>query len=331
MNAEYLPVIFAGLMALSILIYAILDGFDLGVGILIPLDDRARADNMIASIGPFWDANETWLVLAVGLLLIAFPSAHSLILHELYLPVFIMLFGLILRGVAFDFRAKAAVQWQDLWNRLFKVGSLLTASSQGFMLGLYVMGFDRSVGAYLFALLSAICVTAAYTYIGGAWLVMKSEGQLQIDAARWTRRAGLLTGIGIVAVSILNPLLSSAIAERWFGGINALLLLPIPVVCTVLFVMVDRYLAFMPHHRDFGCWLPFAGVATIFFFTFHGLAFSYYPYVVPETLTLWQAASSAASLQFMFYGVVTVVPAIVFYTAFSYRVFWGKTRDLSYI
>ena len=330
MSAETLAVIFAGLMALAILIYAILDGFDLGVGILLPLDHKDDSDHMIASIGPFWDANETWLVLAVGILLIAFPSAHGLILGELYLPVFVMLLGLILRGVAFDFRAKAAVSWQGRWNLCFKLGSVLTALAQGFMLGLFVMGFERSFTSYLFAVVSAVCVSAAYAYIGGAWLVMKSEGELQLRAAYWARRAGWFTAFGVFLVSVLNPVFSSYVADKWFGSFTTLMLLPIPVICIVLFAVVDRYLAHMPHSRDFGCWIPFAGTACIFFLCFQALAYSYFPYVVPGQLTIWQAASSPASLRFMLVGVVLVVPAILAYTAFSYRIFWGKARELTY-
>ena len=162
--AGWLPLVFALVMALSMLAYVILDGYDLGVGALLDSADTIEHKNtMIASIGPFWDANETWLVLGVGIMLIAFPSAHSLILFHLYLPATVMLIGLILRGVAFDFRAKAPEDHKNLWDTLFKVGSLLATLSQGFMLGRYVMGFEQSLAAYLFAGLSAVCVPAAYS------------------------------------------------------------------------------------------------------------------------------------------------------------------------
>lgn len=327
---EYLPGVFAFLMALAIVVYAILDGYDLGVGILLPMDDKARCDKMIASIGPFWDANETWLVLAVGILLIAFPAAHSVLLRELYLPIFIMLIGLILRGVAFDFRVKAAVQWQSLWNQCFKAGSIIAAASQGFMLGLFVMGFNSSVWSYAFASLSAFCVCAAYAYIGGAWLVLKTEGQLQKTAAQWTRKAGLIAGLGVLSVSLINPIVNNDVATRWFSGAETVLLLMIPLTCFTLFAVVDNYLRHVPHSKDFGCWIPFVSVALIFFLAFQGLAYSFFPYVVPGELTIWQAASSPKSLSFVFWGVLIVVPAIIFYTAFAYRVFWGKAEELSY-
>jgi cytochrome d ubiquinol oxidase subunit II len=176
---DSLPVIFAGLMALSIIVYAILDGYDLGVGILLPLQNNDQADQMVASIGPFWDANETWLVLAVGLLLIAFPSAHNAILKALYIPSAIMLVGLILRGVAFDFRAKVAQVNKHRWNQIFKLGSCVASASQGYMLGSFVMGFEESATAYIFSVLSALGVTCAYALIGSTWLILKTSDALQ--------------------------------------------------------------------------------------------------------------------------------------------------------
>jgi len=326
----WLPVIFIGLMGLAFFIYAILDGYDLGVGILLPKDSEAQRDTMIASIGPFWDANETWLVLGIGLLLIAFPAAHSMILFHLYLPVTIMLAGLILRGVAFDFRAKAPEDHKNLWDTIFKTGSLLATLSQGYMLGIYVMGFEQSLAAYLFASLSAICVTAGYSFIGAAWLVMKTEGELQLRAACWARKCGWLMALGIVAVSIVNPLINPAIFAKWFGSPLIVLLLVIPVFCAVLFFIVDRYLKGFPYPQDFGCWIPFAAAAMIFLLSFIGLAYSFFPYVVPNQLDIWQAASASESLMFILYGALIVLPTILVYTAISYKIFWGKATQLKY-
>lgn len=328
--SAYLPEIFLGLMGLAVLVYAILDGYDLGVGLLLPAHDRKWRDDMIASIGPFWDANETWLVLAIGLLLIAFPAAHSLVLRELYFPVAIMLIGLILRGVAFDFRAKALTHYQNLWDALFKLGSLLASASQGFGLGLYVMGFAHTPAAYGFALLSAVCVTAAYAYIGGAWLVLKTTGELQKYAAYKARRAGWLVMLGVGAISITNPLISPDVAARWLTMPNAILLAPIPVLCVILLLITDRYLRRVPHHDDFGCWIPFTAVASLFTLCLIGLAYSYFPYVVPGTLTAQQAASATESLQFIGWGVLVVFPVILGYTALSYWIFRGKSQDLHY-
>lgn len=326
----WLPVIFIGLMGLALFIYAILDGYDLGVGILLPKDSEAQRDTMIASIGPFWDANETWLVLGIGLLLIAFPLAHSMILFHLYLPVTVMLAGLILRGVAFDFRAKAPEDHKDLWDNIFKTGSLLATLAQGYMLGIYVMGFEQSLAAYAFASLSAICATAGYSFIGASWLVMKTEGELQVRAARWARQCSWLMALGIVAVSIVNPLINPTIFSKWFGSPLVVLLLVIPLFCAVLFLIVDRYLKHFPYANDVGCWIPFASAAMIFLLSFIGLAYSFFPYVVPNQLDIWQAASASESLMFILYGALIVLPTILIYTAISYKIFWGKATQLKY-
>jgi cytochrome d ubiquinol oxidase subunit II len=188
-NGQWLPLAFAGLMGLAMLIYAVLDGYDLGVGMLMKAATDEEKDVMIASIGPFWDANETWLVLGVGLLLVAFPLAHGIILSNLYLPVALMLIGLIMRGVAFDFRAKAKAGHKHAWNNAFFGGSLLTALAQGYMLGSYILGFEKSYNAFGFSMLVGICVAAGYCLIGSSWLIMKTEHELQRKAVHWARLA----------------------------------------------------------------------------------------------------------------------------------------------
>ena len=186
----WLPFVFAGLMGVSILIYVILDGFDLGVGVLFPFAEEDEKDRMIASIGPFWDANETWLVLAVGLLLVAFPSAHGAILTALYLPVAIMLIGLILRGVAFEFRAKAPAPHKRLWNNAFFVGSLMTSLSQGFMLGMYVMGLEWTWINFAFGMLTAVFLTVGYSFIGAPQNGAHVAGKSRRMGAGWHLGAG---------------------------------------------------------------------------------------------------------------------------------------------
>ncbi|WP_211227153.1 cytochrome d ubiquinol oxidase subunit II [Saccharospirillum impatiens] len=327
---DWLPEIFLVLMGLAVLIYAVLDGFDLGVGLLLPMDNEPQRSQMIASIGPFWDANETWLVLAVGILLIAFPEAHSLVLREMYLPAAFLLIGLILRGVSFDFRAKAITGHRRLWDYTFKAGSLISSMTLGYMLGRYVLAFQPGLVAQAFAVLSAVCVTAAFAYIGGAWLVMKAEGDLQIRAAYWSRRAGWVAAIGIAAISIMNPLVSADVAERWLSMPAVFLLIPIPLVCLLLVVLVDQYLKQVPTRNDVGCWFPFVAVALLFVLSFLGLAYSFFPYVVPGQLTAAESASATASLQFIGVGVAIVLPLILAYTAFAYRVFWGKSTELKY-
>ncbi|HJU50205.1 MAG TPA: cytochrome d ubiquinol oxidase subunit II, partial [Pseudogulbenkiania sp.] len=302
MNAElWLPVVFAGLMAISLLAYVILDGYDLGVGILLPLGSEAERDTMIASIGPFWDANETWLVLGVGLLLVAFPLAHGIILGELYLPVALMLLGLILRGVAFDFRVKARDPHQPWWNAAFAAGSLLAALSQGVMLGRYLTGFAPGAAAWGFALLAGVGLAAAYALLGAGWLIMKTQGALQARAIGWARRALYGTGLAVLAVSIATPLASAHIAAKWFVLPDFLLLLPLPLGSLALFVLLALSLPRLARRQAAGndtlCWLPFAATAGIVLLSFWGLAYSVFPDIVIGRLTIWQAASSPEALR----------------------------------
>lgn len=326
----YLPVVFILLMGFSMLVYAALDGYDLGVGLLMPFASIEDRDIMIASIGPFWDANETWLVLGVGILLVAFPKAHGIILSGLYLPVAVMLTGLILRGVAFDFRAKAQVSHKNLWDRLFIIGSYLAALSQGYMLGRYIVGLEDTPLAIIFACVSALCITAAYTLIGACWLIMKTSTQLQIFAIGWARKALPLTAIGLISVSVINPFVSDRIFDKWLQWPATVLLVPLPALCAYLLYRLHVTLQKLPTHDDSGCWQPFVTTLGVFTLSFIGLAYSFYPYVVPDQLTVWEAASATESLSVIFKGVVVVVPAILAYTIFSYRVFRGKAQRLTY-
>lgn len=329
---EWLPVAFVIILGAAVLFYAILDGFDLGVGILVPLEEQREAerDVMISSIGPFWDANETWLVLIVGVLFIAFPIAHSMILQALYIPTFFMLLGLILRGVAFDFRAKTMVRRKLLWDRLFKGGSIMATLALGYMLGMYVMGFETNLPSYIFGLFSAAGVTAAFSYIGAAWLVLKTEGELQQKAARWGRVSGWLTAGGILLVSLVNVLIDPAIFDRWWGFPETILLLPVPIATMALIAYTDRYFANVPHADDRGSWKPLVSVMLVFILAFFGIAYSYFPYVVPNQLTVWEAAAAPEPLIFILVGVAIVLPAILGYTIYSYYVFRGKTTELHY-
>ena len=326
----WLPVIFAGLMALAMLIYVVLDGYDLGVGVLLSGAEDNEKDMMIASIGPFWDANETWLVLGIGILLIAFPVAHGIILSSLYLPVAVMLVGLILRGVAFDFRVKAREPHKPLWNRAFFTGSLLASLAQGFMLGHYIAGFEETLAAYAFSMLIGVSVVAGYGLLGATWLIMKSEDELQKKAVRWAQRALWLTAAGIAAVSIATPLVSTRVFDKWFSFPQFLFLSQIPAISIALILTCHFRLRKLAKKIDSRQWLPFALAVSIFLLAFAGLAYSLFPYLIIDELTIWDAASATNSLLFVLWGVVITLPAILGYTVFAYRVFWGKTRELTY-
>lgn len=328
---HWLPIVFIGLTGLSILIYTVLDGYDLGVGILLLNVNDAERDQMISSIGPFWDANETWLVLAVGLLLVAFPTAHGIVLTSLYIPVALLLVGLILRGVSFEFRVKAQLRQKTFWDAMFFAGSMLASLTQGYMLGRYITGFDPSLPAIIFAGISAVCVMAAYLLIGACWLIMKTDGELQVRAVRWAKFGLLLTAAGMLLVSLVNPWVSERIFERWFSFPQLLYLAPLPLVSVWMLILIHRQLKSLPHPEDHDCSKPFFATVVLFVTAFAGLAYSFYPYVVPEQLTIWDAASASGSLTIILWGVVFVLPTIVAYTAFSYRVFRGKARPLQYL
>jgi cytochrome bd ubiquinol oxidase subunit II len=325
-----LPLISAGLMGLAILVYVVLDGFDLGIGILFSAADDHEKDVMIAAIGPFWDANETWLVLAVGLLLVAFPAAHGVILTALYIPVALLLLGLILRGVAFDFRAKVPTRHKTRWNRLFLAGSLIASLAQGYMLGVYVLGLDFSAGATAFGGLVALCLAAAYAAMGAAWLIYKTEGELQKKAVRWLRATLVLTALGMAAVSLATPFASPRIFDKWFVFPEMIYLAPLPILSAVLFASLWWQTFHLPRPDDRHSLMPFLTLALIFVLGFAGLAWSFYPFVVPDRLTIWQAASAPESLAVILIGTAFVLPIIIFASVYVYRVFGGKSSELSY-
>lgn len=324
-----LPVIFMALMGLSMLVYVVSDGYDLGVGMLMHRASPEEKDVLIASIGPFWDANETWLVLGIGILLVAFPKAHGLVLGELYLPVTLMLIGLILRGVAFDFRVKAKATQKATWDRLFFAGSMLASVSQGWMLGRYVSGFGEGWNYPLFAAAIALALPMAYVLLGACWLVMKTEGELQQRAARWARIAWAPMVGGLILISMATPWISATVRERWFTLPEVIALVAIPLTTAALLLAV-RVLLTKRLVLASVSWLPFVLLIGVFVLGFLGLAYSIYPYVVIDRLTLWQAASSPAALKVILIGVCISVPAIAAYTVFSYRVFRGKTGELKY-
>ncbi len=330
----WLPLAFLLVMGLAMLAYVVLDGYDLGVGILLRRADDAQKDIMIAAIGPFWDANETWLVLGVGVLLVAFPAAHGVILGALYLPVAIMLLGLTLRGVAFDFRVKARDQHKPWWNRTFYAGSLIASLAQGYMLGLLVIGFEVGIWQSVFALFIGACLIAGNALLGAGWLIIKSEGPLQLRAVAWARGALWLTALGVAAVSIATPWLSPRIFDKWFSLPYLVLLMPIPLATALLFFIVDRSLRRLPTRlaqgNEYGAWVPFAGTIGIYCLAFYGLAYSLFPYLVIDQLTIWDAAASAESLMIIFVGAIVVLPMIIGYTAFAYRIFRGKATSLEY-
>lgn len=322
-----LPMIWAGLLALAIFIYVILDGFDLGIGIVFPFldndDDRALAMNTVA---PVWDGNETWLVLGGGGLFAAFPLAYAVVMPALYAPFIIMILALVFRGVAFEYR------WRDkahekIWDRSFHFGSITATFMQGIVLGAFVQGIEVDGRAYgggwwdwltPFTVMCGIALTVGYALLGATWLVMKTEGGLRQRAYWLARRAGVATLLFVGVVSLWTPLLSPEIAERWFTFPQLLFVLPVPTLTAILAGVLGWSLL---TEKDM---IPFPSVIGLFGLCFAGLGIGITPYIVPRAITIHEAAAPDSSLAFMLVGAVILLPLILGYTAYSYWVFRGK-------
>ncbi len=326
----YLPVIWSLLLAVAIAMYVVLDGFDLGMGILFPFAaSETEKDQMMSSVAPFWDGNETWLILGGGGLLVAFPLAYSIVMPALYLPVIFMLLALVFRGVAFEFRHVADTS-RFLWNIAFAGGSTLAAFFQGVLLGGFVQGIKVENNAFAggpldwltpFALLCGVGVVAGYALIGCVWLVMKTDGAA---AARARARAKLLLPAVLVfmgIVSLWTPIAFPRIAERWFTTPNLFYLAPVPLLTLVLAYAVWRWLE--KGHDN----LPFFGVIGLFLLGYLGIGVSIFPYLVPPSLTVWETAAAPASQVFMLIGTIFMLPVILGYIAFVYWLFRGKVRE----
>jgi cytochrome d ubiquinol oxidase subunit II len=328
MNLDLVP-IWTVILALSVFMYVLLDGFDLGLGVLFPFapDDKAR-DTMMASIAPVWDGNETWLVMGGIGMLTAFPVAFAIIFPALYFPVLVMLLGLLFRGVAFEFRANAVTS-RKRWDRAFFWGSLAATFAQGCVLGKFVLGFEINGRQYAgstwdwvhpFVLAVGVGLVFGYVLLGATWLVMKTEGVLQ----DWARSKARLASLGVLAfivlVSVWTPFLHAHIAARWFSWPNMLLFSPVPVLTALLALWLWRALE---RRRDVA---PFLAAMGLFALCYLGLAISLFPYVVPHRLTLWDAATAPEGQAFLLIGTMFLIPVIFMYTGWSYWVFRGKVK-----
>jgi cytochrome d ubiquinol oxidase subunit II len=327
---ELLPLIFMVLMGASVLAYVVLDGYDLGVGMLMPAATDEQQSIMVASIGPFWDANETWLVLGIGILLAAFPIAHGVVLGALYLPVVAMLVGLMFRGVAFEMRIKAQGWFRELWNWLFWAGSFMAAFFQGVMLGRYITGFESGPGYWLFALVVGASLCGGYVLLGATWLILKTSGEIQHKAVAWARWGLLWVALGVALVSLATPLVSETVRHKWFDFPRTLWLMILPAATLACGYWIWRSTGRMKSGDVKSDGVPFMAAVAIFTLAFLGLAYSLYPYVVIDRLTIWDAAAHPSGLKFVLAGVVIVLPFLVGYTIFAYRVFGGKTTGKLY-
>ena len=328
-----LPLVWAAILALAVFLYVLLGGYDLGLGVLFPLapSDKDR-DAMMGSVAPFWDGNETWLVLGGGGLLAAFPLAYSVMLPALYLPIILMLIGLILRGVAFEFRFKSE-RYRWTWDIAFSLGSVLAALMQGAIMGAFIQGFavtdnKFSGGAFdwltPFSVLTAAALLSGYVLLSAGWLIMKADEALRQWAYGIAYTALVAVATFIVIFSLWTPFLHPEIAARWFSPGNMVMLSPVPLVTAAS--VVGLWMALKRRHR----YMPFLLATVLFLLCYTGLAVSLFPYIIPPNITIWQAAAAPDSQLFMLYGAIPILPIILGYTAYSYYVLWDTTGHDAY-
>jgi cytochrome d ubiquinol oxidase subunit II len=333
MNLD-LAFLFAGLIAFAVLAYVVFDGFDLGIGILFPFFPEAdHRDTMVNSIAPVWDGNETWLVAGGGGLLAGFPLVYGIVLPALYAPLTAMVLALIFRGVAFEFRFRSRTNRRG-WDLGFALGSIVAALAQGIALGALVQGIPVANRAYAggwwdwltpFTMLTGVALVVGYALLGATWLVLKTTGELQDEARRWAGRAGIATLAAVAAVSAATPFLQPVYKERWFAWPAILYTMPVPLLVAAVAALLFWSLA---RRSDY---LPFFSAIGLFVLSYIGLAISFYPWIVPPTVSIHDAAAPDASLAFVLVGAVVLVPIILAYTAYSYWVFRGKvSADAGY-
>ncbi|WP_421760168.1 cytochrome d ubiquinol oxidase subunit II [Devosia sp.] len=322
-----LSFIWAGLIAFAVLAYVVLDGFDLGIGILFPLfPDRHDRDVMTNSVAPVWDGNETWLVLGGGGLMAVFPLAYATVLPALYIPIILMLLGLIFRGVAFEFRFRTT-RWRPVWDWGFAAGSIIAAAMQGIALGALVQGIRIADRQYAggwwdwltpFSILTGVALVVGYALLGATWLNLKTSGALQAQARRYAMIAGVGTLALIGAVSIWTPFLDTVYFQRWFGFPTAFFSAFVPLLLAACAFALWHGLTTDKHLQ------PFLAALGLFVLSFIGLGISFYPYIVPGALTIAEAAAPDSSLSFLLVGAVFLIPIILAYTGYAYWVFRGK-------
>jgi len=324
-----LPFIWAALIAIAVLAYVLLDGFDLGVGILFLGYQRGEErDIAMNSVAPVWDGNETWLVLGGGGLFAVFPLAYAVVMPALYAPIIAMLLALVFRGVAFEYRWRTK-RGRFLWDWSFAVGSIMAPFAQGIALGALVQGIAVDGRAYAggwwdwltpFSVLTGVALVVGYSLLGATWLVLKMEGDIQQQARAYAVRAGVALLVLIGIVSLITPYLNPAYLERWFAWPTAAFSVIVPAL-----VLGCAYLLFTGLNRGYD-FQPFLASLGIFLLCYIGIGISFYPYMVPPSLTIWQVAAPDESLMFLLVGALILLPLIIAYTAYAYWVFRGKVR-----
>ncbi len=325
-----LAFIWAGLIAFAVLAYVLLDGFDLGIGILFPFGKKEKdRDLMMNSVAPVWDGNETWLVMGGGGLFAVFPLAYAIVMTALYMPIIIMLLALVFRGVSFEFRWRTT-RWKTLWDWAFFGGSIVATFTQGVALGALVQGIEVADRAYAggwfdwltpFSLLTGFALVIGYALLGACWLNYKLEGELQVQMQRYAVKTGWATLALIGLVSIITPFLNPEYFEHWFNFPRSLWTMLVPLL---LMAFATSLFLGLKGQNDLLPWLSALG---IFGTCFIGIGISFYPHIVPPSLTIWDAAAPESSLAFALVGAVVLLPVILLYTVYSYWVFRGKMDE----
>lgn len=325
----WLPLIWVIVLGTAVCLYVLMDGFDLGIGILFAVNpEEEHRDVMMNSVAPFWDGNETWLILGGGGLFVAFPLAYSIIMPALYLPVIVMLLALVFRGVAFEFRWVAKPD-HGFWDLAFSGGSIVASFAQGVILGGLLQGIKVENGAFAggafdwlapFPIVTGIATVIGYALLGATWLVMKTEGEVARRARDQARILLIGVAVAMLVVSLWTPIAVPRIWERWFTMPNLLILSPVPLLTAFAFIACSRGIE--TRHET----LPFVSAVALFLLGFVGLAISNLPLIVPPSVTVWDAAAHPSSQLFMLVGVLILLPIILGYTVFIYRTFRGKVR-----
>lgn len=328
-----LPLLFASLIGFIVIMYVILDGFDLGIGLLfLATQNERERDLMMNSIAPVWDGNETWLVFGGAMLYAAFPRVYGVLLPVLYMPIMLMLIALIFRGVSFEFRFKAE-RSKPLWNWAFAISSIAATFFQGVILGAFVQGFEINEAAKTitetawlspFSLLTGVAVLAGYALLGATWLIIKCEGELQKRMIHLAKGFLVIVTFFLFFVSIWTPLHNEEIFARWYSFPNILFLMPLPIITAIAIFLAWKNLMVGTEIK------PFIYSIIIFLCAYAGIGISVYPYLIPHYLTLWDAAAPSSTLKFVLVGVVLMLPVLLAYTGYAYRVFWGKSAHEGY-
>ena len=324
-----LPFIFALILAFIVIMYVILDGFDLGIGILFPFTgNETERDHMMNSIAPIWDGNQTWLVFGGAMLYGAFPQVYGLLLPILYMPLMLMLISLIFRGVSFEFRFKAE-QSKPFWNWAFAISSITATFFQGVVLGCFVQGFPINEASMTinhtnwltpFSLLTGVALVSGYGLLGATWMIMKSETRLQNKMIHYAKGLLVLVSIFLFFVSIWTPLHSNEIFHRWYSYPNFIYLSPLPITALIAIFLTWKNLSIKNEVR------PFVYSILIFLCSYVGIGISVYPYLIPHQVTIWEAAAPNTTLKFILIGVVIMLPILLGYTSYAYYLFRGKSN-----